>query len=349
MNKLSIMLVDLDEKYLMPIELKFIEELEDKVDIMIISDESYLKEYFSSPKKIDVLVINENLYTHEFEKHNIGNTFILIENEGEGSTENLNVHRIYKYKSVKKLYSDIMNNSVTKSMELLNKIEETKVFMIYSPSGGSGKTTVGIGLAAALTGVNRKVLYISTESLQSFYFVKTEKYCPSGFDKLMISREENILDSLDSVIDNNIFDYLLPFRQALSSINIKLSDYQFLIDKIKSSGKYDYIIVDTSTDLTAEKSMLMSKCDKVILLAGQGKEETIKLNSLLFNIDCSNESKFLFICNKYLQNKENHLIKDEFLNKCNIVEYIEYFNEENITVQFLANNVHFSKLAYMIS
>ena len=97
MNKLSIMLVDTDERYLMPIELKFIEELEDKIDIIVISDEGYLKEYFSTPRNIDILVINENLYSYEFEKHNIGNTFILTEKESQVGTENLSLHSIYNY------------------------------------------------------------------------------------------------------------------------------------------------------------------------------------------------------------------------------------------------------------
>ncbi len=349
MNKLSIMLVDTDERYLMPIELKFIEELEDKIDIIVISDEGYLKEYFSTPRNIDILVINENLYSYEFEKHNIGNTFILTEKESQVCTENLSLHSIYKYTSVKKIYSEIMNKRVTKSIANLDNRAESKVFMVYSPSGGSGKTTVAMGIAAALTNGSKKVLYINTESLQSIPFNRTNVFCKSGLEKLMLSRDENILSYLDESIVNETFDYLLPFRQALSSLNIKIPEYKFLIDKIKTSGKYDYIIVDTSSEFTTEKSMLMSSCNKVIIVTKQGKIECSKLNSLLFNIDCSDENKFVFICNMYLEDKENYLIKGDLLNKCNIVEYINYVNEENLDINVLSKNTNFNKIAYVVS
>ncbi|MDS0524365.1 AAA family ATPase [Clostridium sp. SHJSY1] len=349
MSKLSVMLVDLDEKYLMPIELKFIEELEDEIDIMVISDEDYLGQYFSSPKKIDVLLISEDLYSDEFLKHDIGNTFILTEEEVEDVYGGSNIHKIYKHTSVKKLYLEVMSKGASKSIKSVSNNEETRVLMLYSPCGGSGKTTVGTGIAAALMAMNKKVLYISTDSLQSFYFAQEEKYCKAGFDRLMISRDDRILDTLSDVVDNNSFDYLLPFRQSLSSLNVNLTDYKFLIDKIKETRIYDYIIVDSSTELTAEKSMLMNYSDKVMIVTGQRREDRLKLNSLFFNVDCSDESKYIFICNKYIENKENYLIKDEILNRCNITEYIEEFEEDKVNLQFLARNVHFNKLAYMLT
>ena len=66
------------------------------------------------------------------------------------------------------------------------------------------------------------------------------------------------------------------------------------------------------------------------------------------NIDCSDRNKFIFICNKYNENKVNYLIKNPDINNIAISEYIPYFNEEIISMEALANNKHFKKLAYTI-
>ena len=61
------------------------------------------------------------------------------------------------------------------------------------------------------------------------------------------------------------------------------------------------------------------------------------------------ENKFVFICNMYLEDKENYLIKGDLLNKCNIVEYINYVNEENLDINVLSKNTNFNKIAYVVS
>ncbi|WP_035291662.1 AAA family ATPase [Clostridium sp. KNHs214] len=348
MKNIVIMLVDRDEKYLMPIELKLIQELGDKLELIVISNEDYLKEYFNLPRHIDILIINEELYDPKLQKHNIANTFILTEQEElKEITCSLSVHNIYKYTSVKEIYNEVMSNS---SIEPVRENHKSKVIMVYSPIGGSGKTTVSIGIAAALKHLNKRVFYLNTESIQSFDFIiGNDQYCTSGFDRYLVNKDEKILNHLDDAMGKKPFDYLLPFKQPVSSLNIGMKEFGFFIEKLKDSGKYDYIIVDTSNEFNSEKSMLMGYCHKVIILTKQSKVDAIKLNNLRVNIDCSNPNKFIFICNKYVDTKENYLIKDDYISNCNISEYIDCFREENITIDFLAKNRCFNKIIYMFN
>lgn len=98
MSRLTVVMVDNDEIYLEPLELKFIEEYGDNAEIIVISDDNYLETYFSIPRNIDLLIINEYLYLDHIKRHKIRNTFILAEDEG--STEDFTQNRIYKYTSV---------------------------------------------------------------------------------------------------------------------------------------------------------------------------------------------------------------------------------------------------------
>ena len=228
---------------------------------------------------------------------------------------------------------------------------ETEFIMVYSPSGGSGNTLVSMGIAGALSKCNKRVLFISTEVLQGFnYYLSNNEYISNNFEKHLHNHSENIVEVLKGAIRKECFDYLLPFRQATNSYNIKLDDYRYLLESLRKSGDYDYIVVDTSCELSNSKTKLMSFCHKVIVVTMQNKVSTAKLERLINNIDCSDRNKFMFICNKYMDSEVNYLIKNPATNNLTIGEYISNFNFVNndLSVEFLANDKQFKKLAYMI-
>jgi cellulose biosynthesis protein BcsQ len=351
MSKLGVVLVDTDEKYLMPLELKFIEEFEDRANIQVITDKEYFKTYFNSQQKVDILIINEELYSRDLEKHDIANLFILTEANTTNNTQNMSINRIYKYTSVKEIYNQVTSKTSIKSLKPVSENGNTKVIMIYSPVGGIGKTTVAMGMCAAISKCYKRVLYLNIETLQSFNFMlKDKRFCTNGLEKHMISREENIMDYFQGALGFELFSYLLPFKQSTASLNISIDDYKYLIEYIKATGEYDYIVVETSVDFTSEKTMMMSSCDKVIIVTGQDIVSVAKLDCLFNNIDCSDTNKFIFVCNKYYTERFNGLLDVNLIKKCSISEYIEWLDIDysKFNVEFLAINKNFQKLAYML-
>ncbi|WP_455487386.1 hypothetical protein, partial [Clostridium sp.] len=238
---LSIVLCDEDERYLVPLELKFTEEFGEKAEIIVITDKEYLKSFFSTPQNIDVLIINEDLYDEEYEKQDISNVFLLSEVDNSMQTENMILKRIYKYTSVKQIYNDVVNNMSSETLKTIGDREnnETEFIMVYSPSGGSGNTLVSMGIAGALSKCNKRVLFISTEVLQGFnYYLSNNEYISNNFEKHLHNHSENIVEVLKGAIRKECFDYLLPFRQATNSYNIKLDDYRYLLESLRKSGDY---------------------------------------------------------------------------------------------------------------
>jgi len=351
MSKLVVVLADTDEKYLMPLELKFIQEFGDKANIEVISDKEYFNTYFSTRKKIDILVIHEDLYTGDLEKHSIANLFILTESNSISGTEDLSLNKIYKYTSVKEIFSEIMGMTSTKSLSPINQKEDNKVIMVYSPSGGSGKTLVALGICAAVAKCHKRVLYLNTETLQRYNFALENKgFCSQGFEKHMLTQDENISEYLSTELGEELFDYLLPFRQSISSLNINMDNYKHLIESVRATRQYDYIVVDSSSDFTSEKTMMMSYCDKVMIITGQDAVSASKLDSLFESIDCSDNNKFMFVCNKYSGESVNWLINNNLGNKCTISEYIGTIDLDyaSFNLKILAMNKHFQKIAYTL-
>ena len=61
MAKPRIIIADTDAGYIIPLQLKFAEDFFEKVDLEIITDTNYFESLFSTPQKIDILIVSEDL------------------------------------------------------------------------------------------------------------------------------------------------------------------------------------------------------------------------------------------------------------------------------------------------
>ena len=59
MAKPRIVIVDSDINYIIPLQMKFVDEFFEKIDLEIITDPIYFNDLFSTPQKIDILIISE--------------------------------------------------------------------------------------------------------------------------------------------------------------------------------------------------------------------------------------------------------------------------------------------------
>ncbi len=297
MDQTNILIIDLDEEYLMMLTLKFLKAMGGFASITVINDKEILNDYLKEPHKIDVLIINENLYSTDFEKYNITRIFYLVENSESMLSYKNNFNKIYKYSNVEDIFirvSSISNIAVSKNKSAC------KIIMIYSPIGGCGKTLTAISLAKTLSNINKKVLYLSVESLHSYsYFLSNKGYLNNNFDRALSMQNERILELFCDSLQTEDFDYLLPFEQSPVSLGITMDNYNYLLNKIREHSMYEYIILDTSSEFNIDKIKYMSISDKVIIITRKDGLSRVKINSFLRNIDYHNNNKFIFLSNQY--------------------------------------------------
>ncbi len=330
MSNIKILIADSDENYIMALERRFIDGYDRRCELNIITEQRYLDKLFSLPQSFDIMIINEEMYNPEFVKHEISNIFILTEhpNESSGLFE-MNVSKIYKYGSVKEIYNEIVSNLSSESIASARK-KGTEIISIYSPSGGSGKTTLAFGLCAALSKKYKKVLYMGIDTLQSFdSFMKSPSYIQSGFEKPMKSKSEYISSIAESVIKDELFSIIPPFPKSLTAMDIGCNEYIYLAEKIKETGKYDCIIIDSDSAFSSDVSKIMSISDNVIILAEYSRIGLHNLDRLLENIDCSDESKFTLVCGKYkkglvLENNYQFGINIPFADNADDMDYEQW-------------------------
>lgn len=351
MGKPRIVIADTDENYIAPLQQKFIETFFDKIDLEIITEKSYFDSLFSSPQKMDILVVSEEFYSIELQRHNIGNVFLMTEQPSDGQTSDLLATKIFKYaKNVKEIFNEIIGSS-SEPLRVKTEIKkQTQTVLISSASGGAGKTTIALGVAACLSQAHKRVLYIDAEFIQNFQFFLNNKTPISNelLPKFQIGNEQLYMD-VQSYIRRELFEYLPPFRAAISAYNISFGIFSYLIEQIKRTNIYDFIIVDTDSSFSDEKGDLIDHADKVFLITRQDFYSVYKTNCMLNNINYSDAEKFMFLCNAFQTEYENALLNTESHSGFMANEYIHWIPEcEKMRLEELAKVDGLQKIAYSL-
>lgn len=317
-----VVLADLDANYLIPLEDKLTEEMFKQVELEIITEQEYFDKYFSVPRKIDTLIVSSALYSQDLLRHNIDDLFVLTEDVADvQSTEN--VTHIFKYSSTKEIFNQI----VYKNKDILNvqsSHKETQVIVVTSAIGGSGKTTLSLALSDSLARNHKRVFYISTDVIQSFtYYLQNKNVLPNDIVRQFSCPDEKLFSAIMPYFRNEGFTYLPAFSRSILSLGLDSRIFNKLIEAVRITKEFDYIIVDTEINLDDSKAELLKNADKVIINVLQDMYSVFKTEYLVKNIDCRNSDKYVFVCNKFRRDIENDYIMSEIGQQYVISEYIE--------------------------
>lgn len=347
----KIIIVDSDINYVAPIQLKFIEEFFDKIQLEVITDKVYYDEYFSVPRKIDILILSEEFYDSTVKKHNIGHIFLMTEEQGDENTAELTVNKIYKYTSIKEIFNEISG----KSNDILNiyaeKKNEPEIILIYSASGGSGKTTLATGICSCLTRNYKRALYINASYIHTFQRL-LENAVPISSSEVyssLIKRGQSIYNDIRHVIRKENFYYLPPFNNSLLSLGITYSLFGEFAKEAKDSGDYDYIVVDADSKYDEDTAELINSASKVIIVTNQSEASVYSTNILISNLNGINSEKYIFVCNDFNKERDNALISANMKPKFTVSEYVEHFEHyDNMRIKDFEKVSGIQKTAFLI-
>lgn len=322
MNKPFVVLADLDANYLIPLEDKLTEELCNQIDLEIITEREYFDEFFSTPRKIDTLIICSSLFSQELLRHNVTDFFVLTEEPGDVASAD-NVTSIFKYSSTKEIFNQVLY----KNKEMLNvqfSHKETQVIVVTSAIGGSGKTTLSLALCENLVRNHKRVFYISTDVMQGFsYYLKNKTPLPNDIVRLFNCSNEKLYSAIMPYFRNEGFSYLPPFGRSILSLGLDNTIYNRLIEAVRETKDFDFIVVDTDLNLDETKAEMVQNADKVIINVLQDEYSAHKTQFLVGNMDCRNTEKFIFVCNKFRRDIENDYMAAEIGQQFMVGEYVE--------------------------
>jgi len=351
MAKPRVIIADTDVNYVIPLQFKFVEDFFEKVELEIITEENYFNELFSTPQRADILIISENLYDQSVHRHNISHVFLMTEQYEEEQTADLNVNRIFKYTSIKEIFNEITGKSAEVLKTTQSGKQETQVILVYSASGGTGKTTIAMGVSASLTKNYKRVLYINAARLQCFQHMLENSTAITAADVYakLTNATDNIYSEIKHVIRKELFSYLPPFKASLMSLGLQYSVYEKIILSAKKSGEYDFIIVDADVSFDEEKAAILNIADKVLIITKQTLASVLATNILVSNINGSSAEKYSFICNDFEKEDSNALISPNVALKFTVGDYIEHFKRcEGMKPNELAMESSIQRISFLI-
>lgn len=299
MKRARIVIADEDAEYSAHLGERFAEELYEKIILEIITDRDCFESVFAYPQKIDILLVSEKLYSDGLLKHRISAGFILAESR-ERMQEGL-FKPVYKYSNIRDIFSAVRPGTEDAENGPDAGRRLSKILMVTSASGGAGKTTVSMGIAAAAAGRGKRVLYINSDFLQHFQTRLTDRSPVSDavFYLSAVNEPEKTYSGIRRFIRTELFDYVPPLRGALLSLGLKRSFFGDLADQAAASGDYDLIVVDADSAFDADNLHMMESADNVLVLLTQSAEDVSAVNRMISNLDISGMSGIWFACNKF--------------------------------------------------
>ena len=351
MAKPRIIIADTDVNYIIPLQLKFVEDFFEMVDVEIITEEAYFEELFSTPQRADILIVSEELYSQAMQRHNISHIFVMNEQYEEDQTADLNVNHIFKYTSIKEIFNEITGKSADVLKIQQDGKQDTQVILFYSASGGVGKTTAAMGVCASLTKNYKRVLYINAARLQVFHHMLENPSAITAADVYakLASADADVYTGIKHVIRKELFSYLPPFKAALMSLGLEYSIFEKIIASAKKSGEYDFIVVDADVTFDEHKAALFNVADKVMVVVKQTLASVLATNVLVSNINGAGADKYVFICNDFDKEEDNALISPNISLKFTVSDYIDHFRHyEGMKPDDLARESSIQRTAFLI-
>ena len=280
--KIKVAVLDQDKDFMSRLSRAFQKKYEDKISLMLFSDETSLTESLKNTRA-DFLLIDHSM-TADIKKLAPGTVKGWFcdspdVNEIDG------IPAVCKYQNVENIYKSIFGIYAENSGNIVLKQNDsdTKIILFTSAQGGGGVSSAAAAYALYCAKNGRKAAYLNLEKFGNadHYFSAEGTLSFSDVIYTLKSKNGNLALKLESVIqtDSSGVDFFHACKNAFDMFELRDQEIENLISVISQVKKYDEIILDYSGDLTDRMIMLMQNCaDKIVYISdgsrtGNGKFE----------------------------------------------------------------------------
>lgn len=334
MTRLKLVVADTDEAYVQNLAEYFMLNYSQRFQIDSFTDKAILIEYLSKDdNKTDVLLIDSEMYSEEIPQKNVS-TVILLASERTNKEGNEN-YFIDKYQQGDKIANEIYSIYAQKDdADVINIKGEksTKVVAVYSPIGGSGKTTIATSCAIQCAQSGLSIFYLNLEDFQS-----TGLFCDCKAGKNLSNvlyyikeNSKNLQLKLEAAkcIDSEYkLHYFCPPESLLDLQESKPEELKALIDEFKNMSQYDVVFVDMSSSFDDKNIAVLDASDEILLVLPQDAVSDIKIDLFSKEMDILKERKGIDFSDRInlVLNKYNSYMALEVETACVCGNSIEYY------------------------
>ena len=264
---LRIRIISPDIEYINKIVGKLASRIKSEIQLEYITDEKCFVESRNNPKRVNVEFIDEAFLARIPGKAVADNTFVISENANNGEA----VNKLEGSEAILR----VLGEGVLKT----NKSRrQCQIVAVSSPYGGSGKTTVALAIAARLSQLHRRVLYIDAENAQNYYEKLDEKeymreYASKELAASIVNLTTSSYENIKKHIAHGLFDYMPPFEKYLFHYHLTPNMLNDLAKTMAVKKEYDYIIVEQESVINPDLVQEIMGCTRHVVVTNRSMDD----------------------------------------------------------------------------
>lgn len=298
---ISIAIADVNRDYIERL-VEVLQEYEELSVSMFTSAE--LLEQALQNKRFDIVLFDPDISDRKLSFYNTKLSVCLYSDEAQNAMLYADSAKVIKYQRISKIYKDIVKAYADKAgyLAAFDSAKSTNVVAVYSPVGGSGKTTIALSVASKLLSYGNEVLFLGMEQLDSACCVNPHSEEPDGITVLLEALNENVNFELKfkGLVKKGLngISYIEGFERFVDYNTITKEEVGALIDKIRKCGICDVLIIDMESRMDAINQEILEMADNIVVVDRSGDVATWKMNMFAQQaLTCEYRSKMCKVTN----------------------------------------------------
>lgn len=310
---IKVLLCSEDRVYVKKLIAYFEKKYMEKIEVNVLFNYADVDQYFRQ-SDVDVIIFGSEYENKLLEMEVRPKQPVMLLDEKLYEENNNWYTRVLKYQSADCLYKEILNiytsGNYVKKIGVSLRDNESKLAVFASAAGGSGTTTIAKAYAAK-SAEKESVLYLDMRQVNVVPYIEENSHGMDDVLRALKSRRNILPLKLESsVIEQKDKVYSFhPCKNPLDLMEITGEDVKHLIEGIWAIDKYQKIIVDIGTDLTAKDIELLIMADNIICVAQDNELAQIKLERYVNIMKYLEQKKNLNLLRKvmvFLNESGNH-------------------------------------------
>ena len=269
---IKILIADQSKEYLD----RLIDKLQEYSELDISIATSYEKlEKAMNNSKYDIILFNSDLNDSKITFNAAKLAICLYDEEQEHSGLYKELKFIRKYQRISSIYHELIDSYADEAgytPDFSNGIG-TKIVAVYSPMGGTGKTTAALVLTQQLQAAGYNSLFISLEQTDSSTIIYPHER--EGITELIAAvsgSESNDTGSFEIKLRSTVKEgsgrtsYIEGFSRVIDYMDVSEDDIEKLFEKIKSVSSSDFVIVDMNSTLDKLSNKVFELADRIVIV-----------------------------------------------------------------------------------
>jgi cellulose biosynthesis protein BcsQ len=324
-GRLRMVVADTDEAYLVSLSGFFTNTCSRRFQVSSFTDKSSLDRYLSeNNEKIDIILINKELFSEHL-SINKGSTVIFL-TEGNCNAGFEGCYSVNKYQHCERLAANIIKiyseNTYRDSVCSFGD-KKSRITAVFSPAGGTGKTTVSLCASIQCANKGLPVFYLNLEDFQStpLYFDCGSGPNFSNFLYYLKNKDKNLdlrIEGFSSFDDDSNVRFFSPPESAVEINELTPGELSRLINELHKSERYEAVFIDMSSRLDRRSLAVFEGSDVILLVITQDEACMLKVKRLVDELNMlmkkSNKSciwdKVVIVLNRCIDNGRPNPLED---------------------------------------